>query len=304
MNTLFRLGTIAALLTTLSACSSLLSFKTDTTEKLNAASQQISELQKQIARTQQAQAVTAAASSKSATTVKSAQCTARIEIPAKYKTEQVKIAIGGGVEKVEVIPAKFKHQNEKILIQDASEKIEIVSPPVYEDQVKKTLVRKGYQTWEKGRGPIEKTNPATGEIMRLINVPAQYRTIKTRVMVKPAVTRTIKIPAQYQEVHKHVIDQPARVVKTTTPIEYKTVPKRTLVSEAKIEQHPIFCETNQYSKSIALLQLNLKEKGYNPGSIDGYVGKQTLNAITKYQQDNELPAGYLTIDVMKRLGAL
>ena len=42
------------------------------------------------------------------------------------------------------------------------------------------------------------------------------------------------------------------------------------------------------SCEISSIQSQLKNKGYNPGSIDGIAGENTYNAIIKFQKDNGL----------------
>jgi hypothetical protein len=49
--------------------------------------------------------------------------------------------------------------------------------------------------WKKGRGPIEKIDAATGEIMCLVEVPATYK-----VMDTPPTTREVTVPAEYKTV--------------------------------------------------------------------------------------------------------
>lgn len=44
---------------------------------------------------------------------------------------------------------------------------------------------------EKGRGPVEKLDQATGEIMCLVEVPAEYRTVTKRVQVSPPGAREV-----------------------------------------------------------------------------------------------------------------
>ena len=42
------------------------------------------------------------------------------------------------------------------------------------------------------------------------------------------------------------------------------------------------------SCEISSIQTQLKNKGYNPGSVDGIAGENTYNAIIKFQKDNGL----------------
>lgn len=67
---------------------------------------------------------------------------------------------------------------------------------------------------------------------------------------------------------------------------------------------------NILSSEITSIQTQLKNNGYNPGSIDGIAGKNTYNAVIQFQKDNNLIADgmigekskqyYLIQDMMKQ----
>lgn len=78
--------------------------------------------------------------------------------------------------------------------------------------------------WKKGRGPVEKVDHSTGEIMCLVEVPASYKTVKKTVMVNPPGTRTIDIPAEYKTVKKRVMVEPPQERTISIPAEYDPGP--------------------------------------------------------------------------------
>jgi N-acetylmuramoyl-L-alanine amidase len=41
-------------------------------------------------------------------------------------------------------------------------------------------------------------------------------------------------------------------------------------------------------EDVKILQMKLKDLGYEPGDVDGILGKMTINAVKKFQQDNKL----------------
>jgi peptidoglycan hydrolase-like protein with peptidoglycan-binding domain len=43
------------------------------------------------------------------------------------------------------------------------------------------------------------------------------------------------------------------------------------------------------AEQVRMAQKQLKEAGFNPGPIDGQIGRQTSQAIREYQKDNGLP---------------
>ncbi len=236
--------------------------------------------------------------------------------------------------KLEIIPATYAWAEEKVLAYPEHIHYEEV-PAVYETVSEKVLDQPAHTVWKKGKGPIQRIDDATGEIMCLVKVPATYKTITKRILVKPATTREITNPAKYTTVKKQVINTPARIrkqiIKTPAmvrrieipaeyktvkvrrlatpaqiqtvaiPEEFQTVSKRQMLSEGKMEWRSILCETNISPDIIYSLQSALKNEGYNPGSIDGTLGRQTMKAIHAYQVDKGLPHGELTLDTLKSL---
>lgn len=280
---------------------------------------------------------------------KTGECYARVLIPATYRTVSKDVIKSKASTKINIIPATYETVTEQVLVKEAGETLTTI-PAVYdwvEEQVlvsaesskllthpteygtesEQILIKPAYSTWKKGRGPIEKINGGTGEIMCLVEVPAEYRTVTTRVVTRPASTETMVIPAVYKTVKKKVMVTPPKVVRNTIPSEYKTINVRkvatpprenvtnipavydTVVQEEKVTSaemkwRPILCETNTTSDIILRIQQALDKAGYNPGSIDGKLGGATMNALSSFQKDNGMSAGQLTMAALKKLGVL
>lgn len=251
----------------------------------------------------------------------------RIETaPAKYQWGEEQVLVKEATETIKVVPATYKWVEEQVLVKEASTDL-VEVPAQYQNVNEKILVREAYTTWKKGTGPIQKIDEATGEIMCLVEVPAEYKTITKRVVVKPASVREVSLPAEYKTVKRRVVDQPAKTVTVVVPAEYKTLkvrkmvegPKQRsidipaeyktvrdqkLVSAGKLEWRPILCETNTNGDIVRRLQQALKNAGYNPGPIDGIIGKDTMAAVTSYQKANNMAAGQLTMETLKKLGVV
>ncbi|WP_205944638.1 peptidoglycan-binding domain-containing protein [Pelagibius litoralis] len=254
-----------------------------------------------------------------------AEASEKIEvIPARYGMVNETVLIKEESERVEVIPATFKTVEERILVREAYDKIETV-PAVYGTQSERMLVKPAYTTWKKGRGPIERIDEATGEIMCLVEIPAEYRTVSKQVLKSPATTRKISVPAEYRTITKTVIDQPARTQSVKVPAEYSSVQVRKLlepsqekrmaiparyqsvsvtekVDDGRMEWRPILCETNTTPGVVTRIQSALATKGYSPGPVDGVLGPQTMSAVNAFQQANNMSSGQLTIETVKALG--
>ena len=130
-------------------------------------------------------------------------------------------------------PAKYKTVNKRVLTQKATVKRVLVRGPQFRWINKKVLVR-----------------PATHK-QRVI--PAQYKNVSKRVMVKPSylkwqkgtglITRIdnttgeilcrVKVPAVYKNVTRKVLVRPARTIKTPVAPVYKTVKTKQQISGAQ-----------------------------------------------------------------------
>jgi hypothetical protein len=278
---------------------------------------------------------------------KPGECYTRIYVPPQYETKTEEIVVADGTEHVEVVAAEYKWVEKQVLVKEESEKIEVIPatfktmteevvvtpetaeleiiPAEYETVEEKVLVREAYTTWKTGRGPIQKIDASTGEIMCLVEVPAEYKVIKRRKLVKPAETRTVTKPAEYKTVKKQVVDKPAETRVTKVPAEYITVKVQELVAEAKPERSPIpaelvqverivkiadgglewkqiLCETNMTRDVVANIQNALKEQGMYRGPIDGSLGPMTMNAVKAFQRSKNLATGQLTMETIAALG--
>lgn len=277
---------------------------------------------------------------------KPGECYARVQISAKYKTQTKKVIVHEATYSIETIPAQYAWGEEQVMTKGASETIttipakyewktvpELVKkssvqlktiPAVYKDETTKVLVREAYTKWKKGRGPMEKIDNATGEIMCLIEVPAEYKTVTKKVMITPERTEKIIIPAVYKNSKRSVLIKPEEKVKNKVPAEYKTIKVKKVIVPAKqrrveiptvygeaverikisdkyYDWRKILCETNTTSNVVHKLQNTLQELGYNPGEPDGIIGKQTMKAVKRYQQEKELAVGQITIETLKSL---
>jgi hypothetical protein len=279
---------------------------------------------------------------------KPGECYARVFIEPTYKTESVEVLKKEGYDVVNLVPAKYGYEEKTVLVKEATEILDVVPavydwkeekvlvspeirelrkvPAVYGSKSEKVLVKAAHSIWKKGAGPISKVDESTGEIMCLVEVPAQYSTVTKRTLVTPATTKEVVVqPAQYKTVKTRIVKTPAKTVTKSIPAEYGTVKvkklvtpasssktpvapvygtltKRTKVTEGRIEWAPILCKTNMTGDIVAQLQSKLNTLGYNAGPVDSVYGWQTTQAVKKYQKAKNLAVGGLTIEVIKSLG--
>ena len=249
----------------------------------------------------------------------------RIEVsPARYEWVEERVLLREESVHVEVVPATYKSVTETVMVQPESEIVEIV-PAVYGTETEQDLVKPAYTTWKKGRGPMERIDEATGEIMCLVEIPAEYKSVSRQVLKTPATTRSISVPAEYKTITRQAVDTSATTRSVKIPAEYGTVKVRKLVeatkerriaipavyqtvskteqiSEGHLEWRAILCETNTTPGLVTRIQNALAVKGYNPGKIDGVLGHETMQAVNAFQLGNDMVSGQLTMETVEALG--
>ena len=227
-------------------------------------------------------------------------------------------------ERLEVIPAVYRTETEQVLVRPASTK-RISVQPVYRTVSETVMVKPAHTEWKKGKDPLQKVEGATGEIMCLVNVPAEYEAVEKQVLVEPAKTVEETIPADYRTVEKEVLVSGPRTEKVVIPAEYGTVTRtrvktpeqkrvtpipavyrtitKTVIKEpSRTGWKRILCETNVTPSVIADLQTRLTEAGHDAGPVNGMMNSKTLDALTAYQQAHSLATGGLTYETVEALG--
>ena len=250
----------------------------------------------------------------------------RIEIvPAKYETVKEQVLVKEATTELKVVPATYKWVEERVTVKPATKRL-VEVPASYEMVSENIMVKPASTEWKKGTGPIQRIDATTGEIMCLVEVPAVYKTVTKRVEKTPATTREIEEPATYETVKKRVVDQPATTREVIIPAQYKTVSMTKLVSPAQekriqipeeyqtitrtekvadgyMEWREILCETNMTRNKVASIQRALQSKGFNPGPVDGVIGRSTMKAVNAFQKANNLPVDkYLNVETVEALG--
>lgn len=160
-------------------------------------------------------------------------CYAEYNIPSQYKTETQKVLTSEASAKIEIIPAKYEWKEEKVLVKEASAKL-IEVPAMYESVTEKVLVTPATTEWKKGRGPVERLDGSTGEIMCLVEIPAVYNTVEKRVLKSPSSTKKVEIPAEYKIEKVRKLVTASQEKKTEIPATYENVTKRIKTADEKV----------------------------------------------------------------------
>lgn len=244
--------------------------------------------------------------------------------PAQLKEGVQQVVTREGVKTYRVVPATFKQVTEKVLVKPEIPRF-VVVPAVYEEREAVLTVEEAKTVLEPCRAAGTRYANTGAMAFCAKEIPAKEETVTVKVLVQPETTKVEYEPAVYETVTRWVVDQPARVIEVLEDPELATVPVVEVVSPEKTEQYaepPVtktmnitryegeprvvlrraVCDSDIDAALITALQGALSAKGYNPGRIDGLLGKRTVSALTDYQADNGIAVGALTYESLELLG--
>jgi len=224
-----------------------------------------------------------------------------VQVPAKYKIiKKTVLKSASSIDLVEV-PETTKAFKVSKLISDATiDKIKI--PAEYKKISITNKISDAAFSWRGASAEGEGTY--TGNQICLKETPAKFAKIKKLVIDSAAAIEEEKIDAVAQLIKVSNIATEAEELRTTVPAEYKTVEKRIKVASERLEWRRILCRTNMGPDINKRIQQALKDAGVYNGPIDGAFGRGSMNAVEKFQKDNGLATGGLTLDVLKKLGVM
>jgi hypothetical protein len=195
-------------------------------------------------------------------------------------------------------------------------------------------VRPAYTVWKRSSELTEAERAqqgvaaSAGDILCLVEMPAEYTTVTSQVLATPATTREIEVPAEYATVRKTVLKTPATTREIEVPAEYRTVMVRKMVaperqtvieipaeydtvgrrvvkSAATTEWREVLCDNNATPATLTALQQSLRRAGFDPGRDDGKVDPKVMAAVRAFQEAKGLPVDgdrYINMATVKALG--
>ncbi len=170
--------------------------------------------------------------------------------PAQYEWGERRVLVSPGREVRRTVPATYRSVTETVVISPATTRVERIEP-VFDTVTEQQLVRPAHTEWRRTYvGPDGVLPPGaqvqpTGEVVCLVEVPAQYATVQRKVMREPGRTVETPVPAVTQTVTRQVIDQPAHEVVERSPPVYGVERFRRLVAPAHTETvhvPPVFAQ--------------------------------------------------------------
>lgn len=258
------------------------------------------------------------------------ECYARMLIPGESRTVTEKVLKKEASERIEIIPATYKTVTKRVLVKPETTKLVSV-PAKYGTKSERVQVSAAKTVWKKGAGTMAAGAGAgaaggssaaaivdrfgdqkivgsrvtdTGELMCLVEVPAQYKTVTKTVLVSPASTKTVTTPAEYKTVQVTELVTPAQEKRVAIPEEYGTVTRTEQVRGESLTWVPVLCQVNMTTGNVSSLQSALKRNGCYTCNVDGVMGPCTFRGAQCYAKKKGLPYGsnFVTIDTIRALG--
>jgi hypothetical protein len=141
-------------------------------------------------------------------------------VPAVYETVKERVMVKEASTRLEEVPAVYETVEERVMVKPASKRA-IEVPAVYETVTETKMVRDAYTTWKPGtQTNVQKIDETTGQVMCLVQVPAEYQTFTRQAVKSAATVRYEDVPAEYDMVKKTVLKSPATVRTVQIPAEY------------------------------------------------------------------------------------
>ncbi|WP_417482111.1 peptidoglycan-binding protein [Maricaulis sp.] len=221
----------------------------------------------------------------------------RVEIPAEYETITRQRLVQAERVEQRVIPAVT----------------ELVEKSVYESTIP-GAPGTGTGTREDAYSRVvERVIPAVTETVtrQVIDTPEQVvedvipavtRQVARQVVDTPEQVVEDVIPARYESVRVQRVAVPGRTETRTVPAVYETRTRQVVVGGGNLDWREVLCEINATPEAIRQIQIALRDRGYNPGPIDGVINERTFSALERYQTDNNLIVGQITRESVEHLG--
>ena len=234
------------------------------------------------------------------------ECWAKCFIPPQVQTVSERICVKEASERVEIIPAEYEFVEEQVCVKPASTQL-VEVPAQYETFEQTVLVEPGHTDWvreDAGRCATLTGQPggaAACDVFCLVSYPPVEKTIMAERLVHAASIREVCIPAEFQTIRAQRLVRPASCKRIEIPAEFATVEKIVKVGDGRWEWKKVVCERTTSNDTYKNVKTALRNAGYTPSDAESLEETDWV-AIKKYQTDNRLAVGALTVETLENLG--
>ncbi|WP_070884188.1 peptidoglycan-binding domain-containing protein [Pseudomonas argentinensis] len=244
--------------------------------------------------------------------------------PAELEKGFKQVVAREGTKTYRIEPPTYRVVSEQVKIRPEVKRY-IVVPAVYEDVKETVTLEEAKTVLDQCRAAGTRYSSSTGAMSFCARqVPAKQEVVKVKKLVSPETVRVETDPAQYKSVTRWIVDKPAQAVEVTLDPEYTKVASTEVVRPVEANQiilpeekrqlqvtrfegnprivsRQTICDPDINDDLVTRLQQSLVKRGFNPGRVDGKLGKRTLDALTEFQTANGLAVGALTLESLTAL---
>jgi len=245
--------------------------------------------------------------------------------PAIIQPEERSRIVREGTQTYQVEPPVFKKVTERILVREEIRRT-VVEPATFETREEKIEIEAAHDALVPCRIPGQSSIGARpGQALCVKAIPARYKSLTRKILLKPETTREEVEPAIYREVSKWIVETPARTVPIEIPEKTRPFIVQAIATSEQVDetqQPPSIaninstryegiptptwrqtpCAEDLSAELIKRLQSALNTAGFQIGAVDGKLGDNTLRAVQLYQNKHGLASGALTLETMHHLG--
>jgi hypothetical protein len=234
------------------------------------------------------------------------KCYAKCNVADKYDIVKEEVVVQPRTIKKERVAAQYKTVIDTVMTQPKTIK-KARTEAVYEIVKEEVMVTPATTKWVKGKSDVGclSPNPKDCEVLVLVEIPAVYKTVEKKILKEDEVIEDVVIPGEYAAVKREVLEKEESFKDIEMPAQYKVVEKKVMVEKGGYQVwREVICAEDFTASTIKKIQEALAQKGYQPGPADGILGARTKAELFKFQKDEHLPNGNLSIETLKKLGVM
>jgi len=245
-----------------------------------------------------------------------ASYTRLVEVPTVFKTSKLTLDTTTGKKRVmdrQVVesasfitrveePAEFKKIPVRRLIRDAEVKRETRQPEFITLNIPKELAAAKYTWVDDAKADDKRFGKPTGRAACHVAVPRKALSYERFVVAEEGKVEQESIPAEMRRII--IADRAADSTSTAIeiPAVIEMVETKVEVGTSSTRMQPVLCESHINSELVLSVQRALSARGYEPGPLDGKLGRGTQSALAQFQNDVSIPGGAFTLETLEKLG--
>ncbi|MFK8083281.1 MAG: peptidoglycan-binding protein [Granulosicoccus sp.] len=223
-----------------------------------------------------------------------------VKVPERYETLTKTVLDTPATTKTISLPAVYKTIDVQRLVTPAKEMREDI-PAEYQTVSRRVKVSDPVFFWLAKDAAAEDDARPTGRVICVEESPAEYASIEQQLVTKPASTTAEEVPPNFETIVVEELVTPASERRIVIPARTRSVTRRDETSPGQLEWRQVLCETDMSPDLVVSVQRALRREGFNPGPIDGIVGRATLAAMEQFQSEKGLGRGGITYESLEQL---